>query len=161
MAATGVHTTMEELLEAVLFVHSVPRLYNEGQLPVRACPRWGLTPRLPVSRNVTSTLSSFQTHVEAGSNTSTIALRIVRGDEKGNLESKTGKYGCESHGTRTREWLRWRGPAAFVNDRPVLLSERPTSTNPQLSDSNKNLVVSRQMGALYQDRLADWPSVVT
>jgi hypothetical protein len=37
---------------------------------------------------------------------------------KGSLESGTVKYGHESHGTGTREWLRWRGPAAIVNDRP-------------------------------------------
>jgi hypothetical protein len=45
-------------------------------------------------------------HVEAGSNTSTVALRVVEGDEKGSLESETVKYGRESHGTRTQEWLR-------------------------------------------------------
>jgi hypothetical protein len=44
--------------------------------------------------------------------------------------------GRESRGTRIREWLRWRGPAAIVNDRP-------------------------QIAALFQERLADWPSVVT
>jgi hypothetical protein len=32
--------------------------------------------------------------------------------------------------------------------------ERLTSTNPQLSDSNQDLVVKPQMGALFQDRLA-------
>jgi hypothetical protein len=41
--------------------------------------------------------------VEAGSNTSTVALRVLGGDEKGNLDSETAKYGRESHGTRTRE----------------------------------------------------------
>jgi hypothetical protein len=40
--------------------------------------------------------------VEAGSNTSTVALRVVGGDEKGSLESETVKYGCESHGSGTR-----------------------------------------------------------
>jgi hypothetical protein len=34
--------------------------------------------------------------VEAGSNTSTVALRVVGGDEKGSLESETVKYGDES-----------------------------------------------------------------
>jgi hypothetical protein len=33
MASTGTHETIEELLEAVFFVWSVPRLHNEGQLP--------------------------------------------------------------------------------------------------------------------------------
>jgi hypothetical protein len=58
--------------------------------------------------------------VEAGSNTSTVALREIGGDKGRSLESETVKYGRESHGTRTREWLRWRGPAAVVNDRPVV-----------------------------------------
>jgi hypothetical protein len=44
--------------------------------------------------------------VEAGSNTSTVTLRVVEGDEKGSLESETGKYGLEFQGTRTRERLR-------------------------------------------------------
>jgi hypothetical protein len=35
----------------------------------------------------------------------------------------------ESHGTRTRKRLRWRGPAAIVNDRPVLSSERAPHIN--------------------------------
>jgi hypothetical protein len=41
--------------------------------------------------------------VEAGSNTSTVTLRVVRGDEKGSLTSETVKYGRESQGTRTPE----------------------------------------------------------
>jgi hypothetical protein len=53
-----------------------------------------------------------------------VALRVVGGDEKGSLESETVRYGSESHGSRTRERLRWRQPAATVNDRPVLSSER-------------------------------------
>jgi hypothetical protein len=42
----------------------------------------------------------------------------------GSLESETVKCGRKSRGTRTSEWLRWRGPAATVNDRPILSSER-------------------------------------
>jgi hypothetical protein len=82
--------------------------------------------------------------VEAESNTSTLTLRVLGGDEKGSLESETVNHGHESHGSRTRKCLRWQGPGAIVNDRPVLSSERerPTSTNQQLSDSNKILVVS-------------------
>jgi hypothetical protein len=40
--------------------------------------------------------------------------------------SKTGtiEYGLESTGTQTREGLRWRGPTATVNYRPVLSSEK-------------------------------------
>jgi hypothetical protein len=37
--------------------------------------------------------------VEAGSNTSTVALRVVGGDETGSLEFETVKYGRESHAT--------------------------------------------------------------
>jgi hypothetical protein len=35
MAVTDMHATTEELLEAVFSLWSVPRLYNEGQLPLR------------------------------------------------------------------------------------------------------------------------------
>jgi hypothetical protein len=48
------------------------------------------------------------TRVEAGSNTSTVTLRVVGGDEKGSLESETVKYG---------------------HDRPVLSSERAPHMN--------------------------------
>jgi hypothetical protein len=41
--------------------------------------------------------------VEAGSNTSTVTLRVVGGDEKGGLKPETVKYGHESYGTRTRK----------------------------------------------------------
>jgi hypothetical protein len=67
--------------------------------------------------------------VEAGSNTSTVTLRVVGGDEKGSLESETVKYGHESYGTRTQKIIRWRGPAAIVNDRLVLSSERAPQIN--------------------------------
>jgi hypothetical protein len=36
-----------------------------------------------------------QTRVEAGSNTSTVALRVVGGDEKGSLKSETKGLGPE------------------------------------------------------------------
>jgi hypothetical protein len=67
--------------------------------------------------------------VEEELNTSTVALRVVGGDKKGSLESETVKFGRESHGTRTRKRLSWRGPAAIVNDRPVLSSERAPHIN--------------------------------
>jgi hypothetical protein len=44
--------------------------------------------------------------VEAGSNTSTVTLRVVGGDKKGSLKFETVKYGHEYQGTRTRERLR-------------------------------------------------------
>jgi hypothetical protein len=62
--------------------------------------------------------------VEAGSNTSTVTLRVVGGDEKGSLKSERVKYGREYQGSRTRERLRWQGSAAHTKDRPVLSSER-------------------------------------
>jgi hypothetical protein len=50
--------------------------------------------------------------------------RVVGGDEKGSLKSEAVKYGRKSQGTRTRERMRWQGPAARTKDRPVLSSER-------------------------------------
>jgi hypothetical protein len=43
------------------------------------------------------------TRVEAGSNTTTVTLRVVGGDENGSLESETVKYCHDSQGARTRE----------------------------------------------------------
>jgi hypothetical protein len=67
--------------------------------------------------------------VEAGSNTSTVTLRVVGGDEKGSLKCETVKYCLKSQGTRTRERLRWQEPAGIVNDRPGLSSERAPHKN--------------------------------
>jgi hypothetical protein len=61
--------------------------------------------------------------VEAGSNTSTVTLRIVEGDEKGSLKSETVKYGRETQGTRIRERLRWQGPAVYTNETRPLVRE--------------------------------------
>jgi hypothetical protein len=41
--------------------------------------------------------------VEAGSNTSTVTLRVIGGDEKGSLKSETVKYSRKSQGTRTEK----------------------------------------------------------
>jgi hypothetical protein len=40
-----------------------------------------------------------QSRVEAGSNTSTVALRFVEGDEKGSLESERVKYSMVANPT--------------------------------------------------------------
>jgi hypothetical protein len=72
--------------------------------------------------------------VEAGSNISTVTLRVVGGDEKGSLKSETVKYGHESQMTGTPEILLWRGVAANTKDRPVL----PSETEPQ---KNKTVTV--------------------
>jgi hypothetical protein len=53
--------------------------------------------------NESSLPEELDSGVEAGSNTSTVTLRVVGDDEKGSLESETVKYGHESHGTRTRK----------------------------------------------------------
>jgi hypothetical protein len=55
-------------MEAVFCARSTPKLYNEDQLP------------------------------EAGSNTSTVTLRVVGGDEKGSLKTETVKYVARSKG---------------------------------------------------------------
>jgi hypothetical protein len=72
-----------------------------------------------------------------------VTLRVIGGDEKGNLKSETVKYGHESHGTRTRERISWRGPAAYSKDRPVHSSERAPQKNKTVTvKSNKYLVMS-------------------
>jgi hypothetical protein len=81
--------------------------------------------------------------VEAGSNTSTVTLRVVGGDEKGSLNCESVKYGGDTQGARTKERLRWQGPAADIKVRPVLSSERaPHKRNRNCHTSNEDLVVS-------------------
>jgi hypothetical protein len=91
-----------------------------------ACPRWGstasLTDWLTVSRNMT--LTKRFPYGSGAEYLHTVALRVVLGDKKGSLECETVKYGRESHWTRTWERMRWRGPAAIVNDRPILSWEK-------------------------------------
>jgi hypothetical protein len=86
-------------------------------------PRLGLTPRVTDCQSQCDFDFDFEmcvTHVEMGSNTSTVTLRVIGGDEKGSLKSERVKYGRESQGTQTQERLHWQ---RHVQDRPVLLSE--------------------------------------
>jgi hypothetical protein len=48
-------------------------------------------------RRTTEARTIHQSHVEAGSNTSTVALQVTGGDEKGSLKSEAVKYGGKSH----------------------------------------------------------------
>jgi hypothetical protein len=59
--------TIAQLLEAVFSMRSAPRLLKESVLK----------------------LEGRDSRVEAGSNTSTVALRVVGGDKKGGLKSET------------------------------------------------------------------------
>jgi hypothetical protein len=79
--------------------------------------------------NASTLVASSLTRVEAESNTWTVTLRVVGGDERGSLKSETVKYGRKSQGTRTRERLPLQGPAAYTKDRPVLSSERAPHKN--------------------------------
>jgi hypothetical protein len=90
---------------------------------------WFLYGPCHIKRQLTIISSQNYSRVEAESNTATVTLTVVGGDEKRSLESETVRYGHESHGTRTRKWLGWRGPAAVLNDRPVLSSERASHIN--------------------------------
>jgi hypothetical protein len=47
----------------------------------------------PMSEQQPRSQQSEPTRVEAGSNTSTVTLRVVGGDEKGSLKSETVKCG--------------------------------------------------------------------
>jgi hypothetical protein len=97
------------------------------------------------------------TRVEAGPNTFTVTLRVVRGDEKGSLKSETVKYGRESQGTQTRERLCWQGSAAYTKDRPVFSSERaPNKKQNRNCQAVINIWSCTPAGARNQDLLTDW-----
>jgi hypothetical protein len=59
--------------------------------------------RIVMARHGRKVFMKENPRVEAGSNTSTVTLRVIGGDEKGSLESETVKYGHESYGTWTRK----------------------------------------------------------
>jgi hypothetical protein len=102
----------------------------EGSLPRSQGPSTGPYLQLgPCKGVIRQTIGATEwlewvTRVNAGSNTSTVTLRVVGGDKKGSLKSETAKYGREYQGTRNWESLRWQGPAAYIKDRPILSSER-------------------------------------
>jgi hypothetical protein len=101
-------------------------------------------------KRVNENVSCWPTRVEAGSNTSTVTLRVIGGDEKGSLKSETVKYGRES-----RERQRWQGPAACTNGRPVLSSERAPHKN---QDRNCQTVINIRSWAPHQELLTDHQS---
>jgi hypothetical protein len=83
--------------------------------------------------------------VEAGSNTSTVTLRVVGGDEKGSLESETVKCGHKSHWTR-------QGPAA-IEQTPILSSERMLHKEYDRKCSVEKIAGCESQGAWGQDEL--------
>jgi hypothetical protein len=99
------HATIEKVLEEVFSVWSAP------------CPVLGNGPMNRHSdtwhvfsvRFDPNLYNERRSRVEAGSNTSTVTLRVVGGDKRGSLKSETVKYGRKPQGTRTRERLRWQG----------------------------------------------------
>jgi hypothetical protein len=109
---------------------------------------------------IAGAMSQGVTRVEAGSNTSTVTLRIVGGDEKESLKSETVKYGRKSQGTTTEKDCAGKGPATYTKDRPVLSSERASHgiknvTVRHIPCGNKNLVASPGW-VLYTK--TDWPT---
>jgi hypothetical protein len=116
MQRRGKHgsTTIELLLETVL---RNPLLGS--------CNSWTTT----METGVFHMWSVPRSYLEDNWATSTVTLRVVGGNGKGSLKSETVKYGREYQGIRTRERLRWQGPAACTKDRPVISLERAPHKN--------------------------------
>jgi hypothetical protein len=119
--------------------------------------------------------SQFVARVEAGSNTSTVALLIVGGDEKGTYawgyklttlfrgdintgppvsgsrESETVKCGHESHGTRTWEWLPHTRASSNCKQQfhPEKMLHKDCNATVQL----KKIAGRESLGASHQDEL--------
>jgi hypothetical protein len=119
--------TMESILEAVFSFRSSPKARKGVDHPyVEAGSNVPtITPRvIGDDENVTQSLGyNWATVFLADVNTGTWPTRME------SLKSETVKYGHESRWTPNREWLRWRGPAGFVNDSPVLSWERAPYIN--------------------------------
>jgi hypothetical protein len=67
-----------------------------------------------------------ETHVEAGSNTSTVTLRVVGGDEKGSLKTETVKYGRKIQGLRPRKIALVRASSIYKRQTHSLVREGAT-----------------------------------
>jgi hypothetical protein len=93
--------------------------------------------------------------VDAGSNISTVTLRVAGGNEKESLKSETVKYGRKSQVTRTRGRLRWQEQAAHTKDRLVLSSERAPHGNKNVTVRQINTWSWAPDVAPYQDLLTD------
>jgi hypothetical protein len=101
--------------------------------------------------------SSVASRVEAGSNTSTVTLRVVGGGEKGSLKSETVKYGRKSQGTRTRKkTVLARASSIYKRQTRPLVREG----TPQKQDRNCQIVIYiwswAPDGVWHQDLLTDW-----
>jgi hypothetical protein len=73
----------------------------------------------------TSVENCQSTRVEAGSNTSTVTLRVVGGDEMGSLKSETVKYGREYQGTRRKTALARASGTYKRQTRPLVREGAP------------------------------------
>jgi hypothetical protein len=67
--------------------------------------------------------------VEVGSNTSTVSLRVVVDDEKGNLKSERVNMVTSPKGLGPEKTTLAKARAACTKDRPVLSSRRTTYKN--------------------------------
>jgi hypothetical protein len=82
--------------------------------------------------------SYILTRVEAGSNTSTVTLRVVGGDEKGCLKSETIKYGHECQDSNQRKTTLARTSSIYKKQtRPVVREGAP-----QKQDRNCQRVIN-------------------
>jgi hypothetical protein len=69
--------------------------------------------------------------MEAWSNTSTVALRVVGGDEKRSLESETVKCGHGSHGTQKIIALTRTSSNCKRQTRPLVKESAPHQQTPK------------------------------
>jgi hypothetical protein len=95
--------------------------------------------------------------VEAGSNTSTVTLRVVGGDEKGSLKSETVKYDLRSQrDLDPRKIALTRTSSTYKRQtRPLVRESAPQEQDRNCHTSNKDLVVSSKW-VLYSK--TDWPA---
>jgi hypothetical protein len=91
--------------------------------------------------------------VEAGSNTSTVTLRVVGGDEKGSLKSETVKYGRKSQETRTTALARASGTYKRQT-RPLVRDGAPRKQE-RNCQTEINIWSWAPDGAQHQDLLTD------
>jgi hypothetical protein len=88
--------------------------------------------------NATLVIVQFITRVEEESNTSTVTLRVVGGDEKESLKSETVKYGHESQGLGPEKGYLARASNIYRRQTRPLVREGA----PQTQDRNCQRVIT-------------------
>jgi hypothetical protein len=105
------------------------------------------------------TNSVSQTRVEAGSNTSTVTLRVVGGDEKGSLKSETGNTVASPKRLGPEKDCAGKASRTYKRQTRPLVREGAPRKQERNCQTEINIWSWAPDGSRYQDLLTGWMTV--